>query len=135
MNSACPSTKSDLVHQLLTTNLTRLRCTNIFTNGQVREDRLAPQTASHVRIDLVLRNTSEQHFEVHLPIDLLYAGFKVSFLAPDRLEELIFRLLKQRFPNVQVNERSSSLEELLLALPEDSVFLGDESYELHVQRI
>lgn len=98
------------------------------------ENRLAPQTTSVVRIDLVLR-ASEQHFEVHLPIDLLYAGFKVSFLAPDRFEELIFRLLKRRFPDVQANEKSSSLEELLLALPQDSVFLGDESYELRVQRI
>lgn len=87
-----------------------------------------------IHIDLQMRGSGGDRFEMHLPLGLLYAGFKVSFLAPERLEEVIFKLLKQTFPNVEVNFESSSLEELLLALPSDRVILEDQHFQLRIER-
>lgn len=93
---------------------------------------------THLHILLTLSDDPGdiQEFEMRVPIELLYCGFKISFLATASLEEMLFKLVVENAPNaVKRNARSDSLEELLLALPEDSFSVVKPHYALHIARV
>jgi hypothetical protein len=89
------------------------------------------------QIDIVLTLEADpgdvQEFEMSIPVDLLYYGFKVSFLATEALEELLFSLLRKSVA-IKTNGGSHSLEELLLSLPADGISVRSDTYALQICR-
>jgi hypothetical protein len=71
----------------------------------------------HINLSFEPGSPKEQVFEITIPVPMLYAGFKVSYLATEEIEELIFDLIKNHVPLLHRSDvKSDSLEELLLSL-------------------
>lgn len=89
-----------------------------------------------INIDLRL-NTSDdecQEFELRVPVDMLYCGFKISFLATERLENILFKLVELHTKHISRNWGSHSLEELLLSLPVEGLQVAEEEFSLRISR-
>lgn len=90
------------------------------------------------RINILLKlqdGTDLDELELSVPIALLYAGFKISFLTTAAMEEILFKLIVDHFNlRVKLNADSNSLEELLLSL-EDGIAIRDGGMCLTVSQV
>ena len=92
---------------------------------------------SYIRIKLEILNaeTDGAKLDLSVPIDFLYAGFKISYLTTEGIEDLIFDILKMHYNKyANQNHGSITLEELTLAIPDNEIHIETEDFNFHLMK-
>lgn len=66
------------------------------------------------------------------PIEMIYAGFKISYLVPEELSSVLAEIVKENIDSSLAEELqyNDCLEEILLSMPGQRLKLIDEDYTL-----
>lgn len=94
-------------------------------------------TQSYLAIVLDILPASQEtaRFTAEIPIELLYTGFKISYLCPERLEDEMLVLLRRHYSEYSKNSWGSlTLEELLLSIENERIEISEPGLELLVCR-